>query len=467
MSATTSDEVSTQDIELSFIDSPEETSVVYPKPKFPLRFVIAFMLFCSNLINYADRTNMSIAIIPMAQQFNWSNLTQASVLSAFYYGYVCTQILGGVLVKKFGGKIILYIGAMLWSVFTIITPYAAILGAKYWFGILFLARVGLGLFEGFNNPSVHQMVGEWIPKGERTRVLAVIFCGGEVGALIALFLGPLITISLGWDWSFYIFGGAGIIWALLFALITTSTPEGHAYISEYEKQYITTEKAKERGNVVQSTLNWTLVKSMLTSKCVWAMAITHMSTNWLWFNMVSFLPKLFISLGASFEMVGIFSMMPYLIVVIVSNCVAHVSDFMINRLDVSVENTRKIMQSIALVASSILFFSLRFASSLVVATVLICCAMGCASFHRSGVIMSSVDLSPRNAGILMGFSNSLGTIPGIVGNMITGLLLDVAPPENTIYRVSPFDNVFNVVIVISLFGALVYLRWIKGTVQFQ
>jgi hypothetical protein len=49
----------------------------------------------SVLICYADRSNISTAIISMAEQYQWDSGTQGIILSAFFAGYVCTQLVGG------------------------------------------------------------------------------------------------------------------------------------------------------------------------------------------------------------------------------------------------------------------------------------------------------------------------------------------------------------------------------------
>lgn len=46
-------------------------------------------------ICYADRSNISTAIIPMATQYGWDKVAEGGVLSAFFYGYAMTQLLGG------------------------------------------------------------------------------------------------------------------------------------------------------------------------------------------------------------------------------------------------------------------------------------------------------------------------------------------------------------------------------------
>jgi ACS family sodium-dependent inorganic phosphate cotransporter len=102
------------------------------------RYTLVLLCFCATFICYIDRTNISVAIIPMAKQFGWGPERQGTVLSAFFAGYLLTQVLGGRLADRFGGKLVLAGGVILWSLFTIVTPLAASLG----FSVLILARVG-------------------------------------------------------------------------------------------------------------------------------------------------------------------------------------------------------------------------------------------------------------------------------------------------------------------------------------
>jgi len=54
--------------------------------------------------------------------FNWDTKTQGNILGAFFYGYITSQIISGILAQKFGGKLTMLIG-MSWSaVVTLLTP---------------------------------------------------------------------------------------------------------------------------------------------------------------------------------------------------------------------------------------------------------------------------------------------------------------------------------------------------------
>src|SRR5262245_48421008 len=125
-----------------------------PRQYFPRRFILIGLCFLSTFICYIDRVNMSVAIIPMADEFKWAQTTKGIVLSSFFYGYLATQVLGGWLADRYSGKVVLGFGVLWWSIFTLLTPPAAAVSLA----VLFIARVGMGLGEGVAFPAIHQSV---------------------------------------------------------------------------------------------------------------------------------------------------------------------------------------------------------------------------------------------------------------------------------------------------------------------
>lgn len=75
--------------------------------------------------------------------FDWDEPTQGLILSSFFYGYIVTQVPGGLLADKFGGKHVLGFGMLGSAVFSILTPTAAKTGV----GWLIAALVLKGLIE--------------------------------------------------------------------------------------------------------------------------------------------------------------------------------------------------------------------------------------------------------------------------------------------------------------------------------
>lgn len=53
--------------------------------------------------NSTDEFGNTVNIGPI---FDWNSKEKGYILSAFYYGYLCTQIIGGVIAAKIGGNIV-------------------------------------------------------------------------------------------------------------------------------------------------------------------------------------------------------------------------------------------------------------------------------------------------------------------------------------------------------------------------
>uniref|UniRef100_A0A1I8I1D4 MFS domain-containing protein n=1 Tax=Macrostomum lignano TaxID=282301 RepID=A0A1I8I1D4_9PLAT len=60
-----------------------------------------------------------------AGQFSWDEQTQGLILGSFFWGYIVTQIPGGLLAERFGAKWVLGIGILWTAALTLLTPLAA------------------------------------------------------------------------------------------------------------------------------------------------------------------------------------------------------------------------------------------------------------------------------------------------------------------------------------------------------
>jgi ACS family sodium-dependent inorganic phosphate cotransporter len=200
----------------------------------PVRFRVIFMSFLAVFICYIDRVNISVAIIPMQEQFGWSESQVGVIFSSFYLGYIFTMTIGGFLADRYGGKLVLGYGLLLWSLFTVLTPAFAYNG---FFAILTI-RVLMGLGEGITFPSWHALYARWIPFEERTRSIAITNSGISVGTVFGYLVTSLIIASYSWEWVFYSFGMLGVIWFFFWQQNVTSYPSDHKDISPKELDFI-------------------------------------------------------------------------------------------------------------------------------------------------------------------------------------------------------------------------------------
>ena len=85
--------------------------------------------------------------------------------SVFFVGYTVTNICGGYLATRFTAKLILGLGVVVWSVFTILTPLAASTESVY---VILACRCVMGAGEGVTFPSIQHLQGKWCPANRRT-----------------------------------------------------------------------------------------------------------------------------------------------------------------------------------------------------------------------------------------------------------------------------------------------------------
>ena len=162
--------------------------------KLPARFQLIIMCFFAVVICYMDRVNISVTILEMVKEFGLNEKQKGWVLSSVYLGYVISMSIGGILADKYGGKIVLGWGLLLWSIFTMLTPFFA----HHGFFFLILIRVLMGLGEGITFPAWHSMYARWIPFNERTRAIAITNSGIATGTIIALVGAVIIMNTYSW-----------------------------------------------------------------------------------------------------------------------------------------------------------------------------------------------------------------------------------------------------------------------------
>src|ERR1700739_4715588 len=86
--------------------------------RWPQRYTVVALFFLGTALCYIDRISISVAIIPLAHQFGYDCAAQGLVLSAVFWGYLWTQLVGGWMADRFGGWGVLGGGAARWSIAT-------------------------------------------------------------------------------------------------------------------------------------------------------------------------------------------------------------------------------------------------------------------------------------------------------------------------------------------------------------
>ena len=101
----------------------------------------------------------------------------------------------------------------------------------------------LGLVSGLAFPSLYNLFAIWSGPEERATLMSIVFSGISFANMINLpFSAGLCATGIdgGWPMVFYVPGGLGLLWCLIFKFLCFSTPQNHPWISNIEKMYLVT-----------------------------------------------------------------------------------------------------------------------------------------------------------------------------------------------------------------------------------
>jgi MFS family permease len=196
-------------------------------------------------------------------------LVPAPHVRAACRGYLLTQVIGGIAADRLGGKVVLGLGVVWWSVATVLTPLAA----KVSLPVLLGMRALMGIGEGVAMPAMNNMLSRWVPASERSRSLALVYSGMYVGSMLGLGVSPGLIASHGWPSVFYIFGSLGVLWWAVWSFAASSTPSEAQDISKEEADYIRNNTSVSRVRALARNLPTVCCAASLASggcvlKCV-------------------------------------------------------------------------------------------------------------------------------------------------------------------------------------------------------
>jgi MFS family permease len=170
--------------------------------------VVALLVF-SVVINYIDRSDLSIAAPLIQKQFSLTPVQLGSLLAAFFWTYALLQICGiaGWLADRFSAGWVILCGYVLWSAATLAT------GLTTGFATLFAFRLLLGAGESVAYPC-YSRIFALMPQQYRGRANAFIDAGTKLGPAAGALFGGILLIHFGWRMLFVALGLGGLFWVL-------------------------------------------------------------------------------------------------------------------------------------------------------------------------------------------------------------------------------------------------------------
>ncbi|KAL7669912.1 hypothetical protein ACOME3_004859 [Neoechinorhynchus agilis] len=420
-----------------------------PKLICSIRLIIAILSCLCLVVNYLQRVNLTQAIVSMTDNgtakvnhtaspmintqvvnetsnrivVHWDRKVQGTILASYFYGYLLTQAIGGILSYKIGPQKVLVISVAGSSICTLLTPFAAKISPIF----MFIDRFLLGFFASVNWPALLHLLSEWAPKQERSRLISISNSGAQLGTIVALPLSGVLCDQRflgGWPLVFYVSGLIGIIWTLLFAFLSRSRPEEHHFISQSEREYICANKPMAATNRAAPKVPY---RAIFTSIPCWGMFACHFFKDVGFYTLltnISTYSKDVLLLDVKKS--GFLGSIPYITIWVMTLVCGALCDRLINSGLMTRTTARKVFTGLGTFLPGIFIFLTGFVTHKTAwaGTLLFTLVLATTGFNTGGgMYCSANDMAPRYAGIIWGISNTFGNLPGVLCPTVVGYVV--------------------------------------------
>ncbi|KAM7259531.1 hypothetical protein ACFE04_015272 [Oxalis oulophora] len=395
-----------------WIDGGGDDGGVAAASVLPERFKVAILMAFVMCLCNADRVVMSVAVVPLAVKYGWSSSFLGVVQSSFLWGYICSSMIGGALVDRYGGKRVMAWGVALWSFATLLTPWAA----NHSTVALLAVRAFFGLAEGVALPSMTTLSSRWFPSTERASAVGFSMAGFHMGNVVGLLLTPIMLSTIGISGPFILFSSLGLLWLTFWVSGVTSDPQNCRFISKAELRLI---QAGKTDSVI-SNGQLPPLRLLLSKFPTWAIIFANFTNNWGYFVLLSWMPIYFKTVfNVNLKQAAWFSAIPWATMAFSGYIAGTASDNMI-KAGYSLTLIRKIMQSIGFIGPGVALYCLNYANSPAAAAILLTIGLSLSSFSQAGFLLNMQEIAPQYAGFLHGIANSAGTLAAIISTIGTG-----------------------------------------------
>ena len=387
------------------------------------RWLVIALIFAITMVNYVDRTALSYAVQGIAGEFGFGPAQVGRILGAFGLGYIVTTFLGGIWADHYGARRTLFAASLLWSVSIGMTGLAA------GFGMLYAARVLLGLAEGPNFPALNRTVADWLSRRER----AIALSNSLVAVPLALAVSaPLVTrliIGFGWRGMFLLLMLLGAAWLPLWWWLFRDRPEDSRRVNAAELAHIRDGDVQDAATRAASDQ-----ARRRHGKALWRFLLSHptlMANNWAFFVFgwylfffMTWLPAYFQQVyHLDLKQVGLFNILPWLLAALMLWSFGYLSDWLLKRTgSLRIARSHPIWISQLLSALCILPVIYTHAFGTALAFISLAVAFGMST--NAAYYAVNVDVARERSGTALGVMDALFALAGYLAPTLTGWLVE-------------------------------------------
>lgn len=414
------------------------------------RWGIAVLMGVGIIINYFDRTNMSVATKPLMGAFHLSDGQMGILLSSFGWSYALLQIPIGALLDKVGVKWLMRVGTILWTIATFMTAIVSGMG------LIIISRILLGVAEAPAFPGASKATGYWFPRQERGLATSAFDAAAKLSNVLGVPLVAWAVMEWSWRGGFVVTGILSLIYALTY-WIWYRDPKEDKKLSKEEYAYIVDGGAQETGEApggIMKNLGY-----LLGSRKVWGLTIGFAAYGYSFYLFLTWLPGyLENQMHMSILKSGWYTVIPWIVATLADLIIG---GWLVDHLIKKGHNPTKVRKSLLVIGMimGLAVAGAAFTNNPNVAIVYISIALGGLAFSAPiGWSIPALIAPKGTVGTVGSIMNFVNNVMGILAPIVTGF---IAGSTGT------FGLGFLVAAVVLLIGIFSYLFLLKDLEQIK
>jgi sugar phosphate permease len=407
--------------------------------------VAIFLLTLAGCINYLDRSALSVANSMIRGEMGLSASEMGMLLSAFSMAYAFSQLPVGVMLDRFGARLMLGVGMCAWSVAQLCGGFVTSLQQ------FFIARVFLGIGESPQFPAGAKVIGEWFNMKDRGAPTGIFVASSTIGPALA---PPILTglmLALGWRNMFILTGVLGFLVAL--GWYATYRDRNEVKLTREEEAYLDQGAETQNAKRSLSGAEW---RALFGQRTTWGMLFGFMGVIYMVWLYLTWLPAyLEHERGLSIANTGWVVSIPYFFGTIGMVSSGFIADRLL-RHGFSPIGSRKWPICTGLIGAALFTVPAALTGSTVMAVVYISLAMLFINLASGGAWSLVSVAAPRHVVASLGsIQNFGGFLAGSAAPLITGIVVD---------RTHSFVNALIVSAAVACVSTMSYLFIVKSPI---
>lgn len=360
--------------------------------------LLVILLALAVFIHALDRGNFATAAPLIKDDLTLTNTQVGMLMSAFFWTYVPGHMVAGWLVERINAYRTLAIALAVWSLATVLTGFAS------GFAAMIVLRLLLGLGESAGFPASSKLLAQALPQERLGAANGLVGAALMMGNGIGVLLGGMVIAHLGWHALFFLFGSLSLLWLVPWLTLVAGP--------------------RPRVEPVAPAPPAPGYVEMLSRRETWGAVLGMFCSNYPYFIVLSWLPLYLVKQqGYSLTMMAWLGGTVYLLGALINLIGGPYVDRLIERGG----NAAKLRKGVVL------------ASSAIAVACMLACAMGEPRVAVGGLLAYSLAIGlgpigtftvgqtlggPSGAGKWIALQNGFGGVSGVVGPLVTGMLID-------------------------------------------